>query len=324
LKRILEELSSLRGSRPRVLLCDDQPINIRLANALLKGDYEIFMATSGLQAIELCEKVVPDLILMDVNMPGLNGYETCERLKQNTATLGIPVIFLTGLQSEEDEVKGFDAGGVDFISKPINGTVLKARVLTHLTLKLQSDFYRNIAVTDSLTGLFNRRKFDSELAEKWELCKRSGQAMSLLMIDIDYFKKYNDHYGHQAGDHCLAEVAHAIRSNFHRSYDCVARYGGEEFACILPMAGREQALKLARDVCDAVARLHLPHARSEASEFVTLSIGVASVDVPGHSSTPAALIALADQNLYQAKAHGRAQVYCATPPEDAALQSSAS
>ncbi|HZG22022.1 MAG TPA: diguanylate cyclase [Herbaspirillum sp.] len=309
MKRILEELSSLRGSRPRVLLCDDQPINIRLANALLKGDYDIYMATSGMQAIEQCEKAQPDLILMDVNMPGLNGYETCERLKQNTATLGIPVIFLTGLNSEEDEARGFDVGGVDFISKPIHGTVLKARVLTHLTLKLQSDFYRNIAVTDSLTGLFNRRKFDSELSEKWELCKRSGQAMSLLMIDIDYFKRYNDHYGHQAGDHCLAEVAQAIRSNFHRSYDCVARYGGEEFACILPMAGRDQAIKLARDVCQSVARLRLPHARSEVAEHVTLSIGVASIPLPDPASSPAALVALADHNLYQAKAHGRAQVY---------------
>lgn len=309
MKRILEELSSLRGSRARVLLCDDQPINIRLANALLKGDYDIFMATSGMQAIEQCEKVQPDLILMDVNMPGLNGYETCERLKQNTATLGIPVIFLTGLNSEEDEARGFDVGGVDFISKPIHGTVLKARVLTHLTLKLQSDFYRNIAVTDSLTGLFNRRKFDSELAEKWELCKRSGQAISLLMIDIDYFKRYNDHYGHQAGDQCLAEVAHAIRSNFHRSYDCVARYGGEEFACILPMAGSEQAIRLAENVCQSVARLNLPHARSEVGPHVTLSIGVASITAPDPGSSPAGLIALADQNLYQAKAHGRAQVY---------------
>ncbi|MFS2114583.1 diguanylate cyclase domain-containing protein [Herbaspirillum frisingense] len=309
MKRILEELSSLRGSRARVLLCDDQPINIRLANALLKGDYDIFMATSGMQAIEQCEKVQPDLILMDVNMPGLNGYETCERLKQNTATLGIPVIFLTGLNSEEDEARGFDVGGVDFISKPIHGTVLKARVLTHLTLKLQSDFYRNIAVTDSLTGLFNRRKFDSELAEKWELCKRSGQAISLLMIDIDYFKRYNDHYGHQAGDQCLAEVAHAIRSNFHRSYDCVARYGGEEFACILPMAGSEQAIRLAENVCQSVARLNLPHARSEVGPHVTLSIGVASITAPDPGSSPAGLIALADQNLYQAMAHGRAQVY---------------
>jgi len=309
LKRILEELSTLRGSRPKILLCDDQPINIRLANALLKGDYEIFMATSGLQAIELSEKVMPDLILMDVNMPGLNGYDTCERLKQNTLTLGIPVIFLTGLKSEEDEVKAFEVGGVDFISKPINGTVLKARVLTHLTLKLQSDFYRNIAVTDSLTGLFNRRKFDSELAEKWELCKRSGQAMSLLLIDIDHFKNYNDHYGHQAGDHCLAEVAHAIRSNFHRSYDCVARYGGEEFACILPMASREQAIKLAQDVCDSVIRLQLPHARSEASTWVSLSIGVATMTAPDHNAGPAALLALADKNLYAAKANGRAQVF---------------
>ncbi|QDD66043.1 diguanylate cyclase [Herbaspirillum seropedicae] len=315
MKRILNELSTLRGSRPRILLCDDQPINIRLANALLKGDYEIFMATSGLQAIELSEKVTPDLILMDVNMPGLNGYDTCERLKQNTLTLSIPVIFLTGLKSEEDEVKAFEVGGVDFISKPINGTVLKARVLTHLTLKLQSDFYRNIAVTDSLTGLFNRRKFDSELAEKWELCKRSGQAMSLLLIDIDHFKKYNDHYGHQAGDHCLAEVAHAIRSNFHRSYDCVARYGGEEFACILPMTGREQAIRQAQEVCKAVARRQLPHAHSDASAWVSLSIGVATMIAPDHNASPASLLALADKNLYAAKANGRAQVFAdALPP----------
>lgn len=308
MKRILEELSTLRGSRPRILLCDDQPINIRLANALLKGDYEIYMAGSGQQALDLCERILPDLILMDVNMPGLNGYETCERLKQNTATLGIPVIFLTGLKSEEDEVKGFDVGGVDFISKPINGTVLKARVLTHLTLKLQSDFYRNIAVTDSLTGLFNRRKFDSELAEKWELCKRSSQAISLLMIDIDYFKNYNDHYGHQAGDRCLAQVAQAIRSNFNRSYDCVARYGGEEFACILPMAGSEQALKLAQDISLSVAQLELPHLKSEVGAHVTLSIGVATVDSPGAACSPASLVELADRHLYVAKARGRAQV----------------
>ncbi|WP_433692258.1 diguanylate cyclase [Herbaspirillum seropedicae] len=314
MKQILEELSTLRGGRPRILLCDDQPINIRLVNALLKGDYEIFMATSGLQAIELSEKVTPDLILMDVNMPGLNGYDTCARLKQNTLTLGIPVIFLTGLKSEEDEVKAFEVGGVDFISKPINGTVLKARVLTHLTLKLQSDFYLNIAVTDSLTGLFNRRKFDSELAEKWELCKRSGQAMSLLLIDIDHFKQYNDHYGHQAGDHCLAEVAHTIRSNFHRSYDCVARYGGEEFACILPMTGREQAIRQAQEVCHSVACLHLPHARSDTSAWVSLSIGVATMIAPDHNASPVALLALADKNLYAAKANGRAQVFAAELP----------
>ncbi|WP_075259514.1 diguanylate cyclase [Herbaspirillum camelliae] len=314
MKRILEELSTLRGNRPRILLCDDQPINIRLVNALLKGDYEVFMATSGLQAIELSEKVMPDLILMDVNMPGLNGYDTCARLKQSTLTLGIPVIFLTGLNSEEDEVKAFEVGGVDFISKPINGTVLKARVLTHVTLKLQSDFYLNIAVTDSLTGLFNRRKFDSELTEKWELCKRSGQPMSLLLIDIDHFKKYNDYYGHQAGDHCLAEVAHTIRANFHRSYDCVARYGGEEFACILPMTGREQALKQAQEVCHSVARLQLPHARSEASAWVSLSIGVATMIAADYNASPVALLALADKNLYAAKANGRAQVFGDTLP----------
>lgn len=310
---VLRNLSALRGYRPRILVADDQPLNIRLVHLLFKDDCDVFMATNGLQVLAQCQSTLPDLILLDVVMPEMDGHEAIVQLKHNPDTADIPVIFLTSRNAEADEVKGFELGAVDFISKPINETILRARVNTHLLLKLQADFLRSVAMVDGLTGLANRRKFEEDLRRDWLQCARNRQDLSLLMIDVDHFKRYNDHYGHQQGDACLRDVAQTIKHCLKRPGDLSARYGGEEFVCMLPNTSSHGAMTVAQHISDAVRALHIPHACSDAAQTVTLSIGVACTQ-PHHTSAPASLLQLADKQLYLAKGQGRNRVASATAP----------
>jgi diguanylate cyclase (GGDEF)-like protein len=304
MKELLNELITNRGFRPKILVVDDQPVNIRLINELLKGEYDIIMATEGKQALLKCQTQNPDLILLDVLMPGMSGHDICRSLKSNEHTHDIPVIFLTSQDEEADEALGFELGAVDFITKPIRSTVISARVRSHLTLKLQSDFQKTIGLTDGLTGIDNRRMFDDNLRRDWLQCVRHKQYISLLMIDIDHFKLYNDHYGHQQGDECLREVANAVKKTLRRPYDSVARYGGEEFACILQNTDATGALKVAQGVLEEVRALGIEHINSSTSDIVTISIGVATT-LPTVGALADELLKAADKELYNSKKTGR-------------------
>jgi diguanylate cyclase (GGDEF)-like protein len=268
----------------------------------------VFFATSGEDALEFCRNKVPDLILLDVIMPGLNGYEVCRRLKQDERTREIPVIFVTAQSDATEEEDGLAAGAVDFIAKSASANVMRARVGTLLTLKRQSDLLRQMARVDALTGLANRRHFDETLNSEWRRCTRSGTPLSLMLIDLDHFKLFNDHYGHQAGDSCLQQVAACLKAGFARSHDLVARYGGEEFVCVMPETSLEGAEAKAQGLEKAVRALRIPHDKSPvAGGIVTISLGVA-VAMPNVGEECATLILCADRSLYMAKDAGRGQV----------------
>ena len=303
----IAKLLEVPAGKPRLLVVDDQPINIQVMHQIFASQYQVFMATSGQQALDFCHKTPPDLVLLDVVMPGMDGFEVCQALKADPTTSDIPVIFVTAHTDAAQETRGLDVGAVDFISKPVNPAVVRARVKTQLTLKLQSDLMRKLVFLDGLTGVFNRRYFDQQLAVETARSQRSRSPLALIMLDVDFFKRYNDHYGHQAGDDCLRDIAATLKESLRRPADLVARYGGEEFACILPDTAYDDALLIAADLEKNVRLRNIPHAASQVSDVVTISLGVAGQ--PGNvTSDASALLALADAQLYCAKNAGRARV----------------
>ena len=297
---------ALPGRRPRLLVVDDQRANIQALFQTFAADHQVLMATSGEQALELCARQQPDLVLLDVVMPGTDGHEVCRRLKADPATRDIPVIFVTAHSDETAEAQGLDLGAVDFISKPINPKIVRARVRTHLTLKAQSDLLRQWAYIDGLTGVFNRRHFDERLAHSWARAERIGGDLSVVLLDVDHFKRFNDRYGHQAGDDCLRRVATTLRSCLSRPGDLVARYGGEEFVCLLPDTGLAGALDVARELGAAVRAQRIEHVDSAVAPMVTVSLGVCSKD-GSIAGSAQALLREADSQLYRAKSLGRDQ-----------------
>lgn len=299
-------LDSTHG-KPKLLVVDDQAVNIQVMHQVFGADCQVFMATSGVQALAICASNPPDLILLDVVMPGMDWFEVCAQLKAGEATRNIPVIFVTAHTDAAQETHGLSLGAVDFIAKPINPAVVRARVKTHLTLKFQSDLLRRLVFLDGLTGVFNRRYFDQQLALEWARASRSGTPLSMVLLDVDHFKQYNDHYGHQAGDECLRLVAQTLKSGLRRPADLVARYGGEEFACILPDTPFQDALALAQDLEHTLRDQKIPHASSNVAPVVTASLGLATRQ-SGSLGDASALLGLADQQLYNAKQSGRARV----------------
>lgn len=290
--------------RPRILVVDDQPANIQTLYQVLKGEYDVSMATDGSQALAQCLRRAPDLVLLDVVMPGIDGFEVCRRLKLDPATRDIPVIFVTARDSPEDETLGLEVGAVDFIAKPVSPPVVRARVRTHVALKRQTDLLRSLAFNDGLTGVANRRWFDERLQVEWLRCKRNQLPLSLILLDLDHFKPYNDCYGHQAGDDCLRAVAAAMKARLGRPADLLARYGGEEFVCLLPETPLEGARAKADDLGRAVFDLKIAHAGAEAAPVVTISRGVACL-LPTSEHGPLELLQRADEMLYVAKRSGR-------------------
>lgn len=295
------------GGKPALLIVDDQPVILQSLYAIFADDHEVFFASSGKQALAFCQVQLPDLILLDVNMPGMDGYETCQRLQADFLTADIPVIFITANTEHDEETRGLEAGAVDFIAKPVNPSVVRARVHTHLKLKFQSDTLRRLSLTDGLTGVANRRHLDEVMLKEWRRCSRSRLPLSLIFIDVDYFKRYNDCYGHQLGDDCLKAVAKALKQGLKRPADLLARYGGEEFVCLLPETSLDGAWQTANVLEAAVRALALPHALSDAASVLTISLGVAAAE-PAEGEDPAALLDAADKLLYQAKNAGRAQI----------------
>ncbi len=299
--------SALAPEAAKLLVVDDQAINIQALYELFKDDHEVFMATSGQQALDACEEALPDLILLDLMMPGMDGFEVCRQLKHNPRTADIPVIFVTAQNNPEHETIGLDVGAVDFISKPLNAPVVRARVRTHLALKRQGDILRSLAFIDGLTGIANRRRFDECLDVEWRDGKRNVHPLALILIDIDHFKSYNDLYGHLQGDTCLRAVGAVISACMGRARDLTARFGGEEFVCVLPNCDLDGARHLAEKVRMAVQELAIVHAGSSTAAVVTISVGLSCV-VPQDGLACDALVDAADQLLYSAKQSGRNRV----------------
>ncbi len=303
----LAERMGAPAAKPRLLVVDDQPINIQVMHRIFATDHQIFMATSGAQALAFCRATPPDLVLLDIVMPGMDGFEVCAALKADPVTQDIPVIFVTAYTDAAQETGGLALGAVDFISKPVNPAVVRARVKTHLTLKFQSDLMHKLVFLDGLTGVFNRRYFDQQLRVEMARAVRAQSPLALIMIDVDYFKRFNDRYGHQAGDDCLRQIALTLKESLCRPADLVARYGGEEFVCILPDTAFANGMTIARELEHNVRNTGIPHADSDAASVVTISLGVAGY--AGQAMGDAeSLLALADAQLYCTKNAGRARV----------------
>ncbi len=297
------------ASKQLVLIVDDQRLNVRMLGAALTPEFDIDEAHDGEAALaRAVRRPQPDLILLDINMPGLDGYEVCHRLKESDETRHIPVIFATAKDDMAAETRGFELGAVDYINKPFKLPVVQARVRTHLRLKRQSELLERLVTIDGLTEIPNRRRFDEQLEAEWRRGIRSRQPLSVVLMDVDHFKLYNDNYGHAAGDRCLCAVAKALTGALNRVSDLVARYGGEEFVAVLPNTDREGALLVAENLRAAVEAIAVQHEHSSAAAVVTISLGGASV-VPPHQGLEAGdLSHAADLGLYDAKESGRNRV----------------
>lgn len=294
------------NTRSRVLLVDDEPINIRMLDSILRDDYDITVATSGVQALNRASAdPLPDLILLDIHMDGMDGYEVCEKLKEQNLTRTIPIIFITSLADEDDERKGLELGAVDYIMKPYRPEIIKARMRNHLELKHKRDLLDRLCSEDPLTGIANRRKLDAFLQYEWQRAARYVDHLAVIFMDIDYFKKYNDHYGHVAGDECLQQIADVLQGALHRPTDLLVRYGGEEFVCVLPSTDLAGARVVAETLRYAVIDRAIPNTCSE-HHCITLSFGVVARDPKQVQwQSPGEFLDAADRKLYEAKKQGR-------------------
>ena len=293
--------------KPSVLIVEDDDTIRALLMAVLGGDWVVHTAASGEAALRSVVTHLPDIVLLDIGLPDMDGLEVCRRFKANPQLEQVPIIFLTARTSREDEIDGLQAGGIDYITKPINPAVLKARIRNHLELKQNRDQLVRLARTDGLTGLYNRRTFDDMLRREWRRLARTGEPLSVIMIDVDHFKLYNDTYGHGGGDTCLQRIARAAEGALQRPADVIARYGGEEFIALLPETRLDGALAVAEAIRSAVASLEIPHSSSKTATYVTLSLGAACA-IPHADKDPSTILELADQQLYAAKAEGRNRV----------------
>jgi len=284
----------------RVLIVDDQPANVHVLAEALGNDHELLVAGSARRALELAPTA--DLVLLDVLMPDMDGLEVCRRLKADEATRRIPVIFVTALEQTENETQGFEAGAVDYIVKPINPAIVRARVRTHLELKAARDLLERMATHDALTGIANRRRFDEAVTEEWRRSMRFSQVLTLALADVDHFKAFNDRHGHGGGDTCLRLIAEALHRLCRRPGELVARYGGEEFAFLLPGIDSEGARRFVHRVLTAAAGVEV----EGLAEPGVLGVSVGAVTlIPSPLNSLEDALRAADEGLYQAKKTGR-------------------
>jgi diguanylate cyclase (GGDEF)-like protein len=307
-----------------ILLVDDDPDAIKLLRRILSDTGHLRFATSGEDALRLAREAVPDLMLLDAEMPGMSGFQVFDALQAEPRLVDVAVIFVTGLSEAAFAVSALEKGAADYITKPVNAALVLARVRTQLRAKRLTDELRRTATTDSLTGVASRRQFDESYRHEWLQARRTGDPVALLLVDVDHFKLYNDRYGHQQGDVCLRKVAQALVSASLRHADHVARYGGEEFVLLLPQTPRRGAEHIAHRILDAIDALSIPHEASPTARKVTVSVGIGCLDASsGCWGNPVAdsqltgplrarftagdLVLAADKALYAAKFAGRAQ-----------------
>jgi len=300
-------------AEPTLLIVDDDKHNRLLLTELLQGDSRILLAKNGEQALERAREHGPDLILLDVLMPGMDGFSVIRLLKQDDTTRPIPVIFITALDSTTNEELGLELGAVDYIAKPFSPAIVRARVRNHMQFIHQRKLLEQLALMDSLTEIANRRRFNEHFNLEWRRSQRSAVPLSLMMIDVDHFKRFNDTFGHAAGDIVLKRIAKTIQSQLKRPGDLVARYGGEEFVVVMPGIESASAQMVAEGIRASVEALAIPHAESITPPWVTVSIG-------GTTLTPSELhdsneeFCLADSHLYEAKRAGRNRVVWSQTP----------
>lgn len=337
-----------------ILIVDDNPENLDvLLEYLEQFDFDLFVAQSGADMLAQIESVIPDLILVDILMPGMNGFEACRKLKACARCHGIPVIFMSAVADTVNLIRSFEAGGVDYITKPFQYKEVLARIKAHLTIRWQhqqiqqqdvaleaqslaalelnarvqeltarldqeirereqiqeeladvNQELQRLASLDRLTQVANRRQFDEYLSREWQRMAREQRALSLILCDIDRFQQYNDTYGHLAGDDCLKQVAQGLQHAARRPADLVARYGGEQFAMVLPNTDKDGGVYVAQKVQVEIQQFQIPHAVSDVGQYVTLSIGLATI-VPQYGHSIQLLIKIADDALSEAKEQGR-------------------
>ncbi len=292
-----------------VLLVDDsRPIHSVVKAWLATEPFRLLSAYGGKEALAAVAQFVPDLVLLDVEMPETDGFEVCRRLKADPATSNIPVVFLTGIASTEQKIRGLELGAVDYITKPFDPAELKARVRATLRTKYLMDLLAERALIDGLTGLWNRACFEKRLESELSMARRRGRPLSCVMIDVDHFKTINDTYGHPVGDEVLRFLGGLLTAAC-RTEDIVCRYGGEEFGILLPDASADQALIQADRLRLAILDHDAVH--HSAPVKIACSFGVAEAHPTDDGPT---LIAFADAALYKAKASGRNRVVRSNRP----------
>ncbi|XQC05750.1 diguanylate cyclase domain-containing protein [Arcobacter cryaerophilus gv. pseudocryaerophilus] len=291
--------------KPTILVVDDMTTTLLLIHDLLKDTYEVKIAKSGAKALEILESPNDiDLILLDIEMPDINGYDVCRRIKNNETIKNIPIIFITGRTSQEDEEYGLNLGAIDYITKPFNKAIVKLRIKNYLDLKIKNDMLEKLSMYDGLTNIRNRRFFDETFEKTFNEIKRDKKSLAVLMIDIDFFKPYNDNYGHGQGDETLRKVAKALEKTIKRASDFVARYGGEEFVILLKDINKDGVEAVANNLLNAVRELKITHEFSKIENYVTISIG-ASFYNSNSDITKLELLLKADETLYSVKNSGR-------------------
>jgi diguanylate cyclase (GGDEF)-like protein len=303
----------------KVLIVDDSPtIRAALRNLVEKMGHSVIEAEDGSKGLKIYGQDGPDLVLIDVVMPVMDGYEAARQMRESRPDEWVPIIFLSSKEADQDLDRAIEAGGDDYLVKPVSFVVLNAKIRalqrieairiklleTSRELAAANRELESLSRQDGLTGIANRRYFDSYLVNEVKRASRERQPLSLILADVDHFKAYNDFYGHQAGDDCLRQVASALKSVGRRPADLAARYGGEEFAIVLPATAMEGAVDVAKSLIRAIEGMAIPHVRSGAGACVSLSQGIASM-IPVQDTKPENVIELADQALYQAKQQGR-------------------
>ena len=293
-------------AKSTILIVDDEMLNRHVLYNSLKDEYNVLIAETGEKALAKIVEENVDLVLMDIIMPGLSGFDVLVKLKESKETINIPVIFITGLTSAKDETRGLMLGAVDYIGKPFNIDIVRARVRTHIKIVKQMRLIESLGLIDSLTDLANRRRFDQQLKIEWARAMREKTSLSLLMIDVDKFKHYNDAYGHPMGDALLQSLSRTFLHCARRPTDLVARVGGEEFAVLLPNSDLSGALIVAENLRKTVEDLGAPSGH-DPEKPVTISIGVESA-MPGQNFSIEDFVKNCDQKLYTAKRTGRNKV----------------
>ena len=305
----------------KILVAEDNLADrLILRRYLLSMGHKIILAENGEQAIEQFNQEDPDLVLVDVRMPGMDGYATVKRMR-DVEMEWRPILFISGNTEPEAFVNGIKAGGDDYLYKPINRDILEAKLiamerivamrkqLITVTAELSWEMEKaqQIANQDGLTGLANRRYLNQILDQEIKRAVRANQSLTVIMIDIDYFKRYNDHFGHLAGDDVLRQVARLLQGSVNRAGDMVARYGGEEFCIILPNTNASGGVEIADGLRKTILTAEIPHVSGLALPWVTISLGVSGI-IPTQSDTVETIIQRADSALYRAKANGRNRV----------------
>ncbi|MEW9799201.1 diguanylate cyclase [Alteromonas sp. CYL-A6] len=289
--------------QPLVLVVDDDAISLEIVSENLKQYCNVIKCENSESALLTAISHHPDLIILDYEMPGLSGPELCKQIKSHDSLEDVPVIFMTANSDAKSQITCWDSGCVDFIIKPFIAKTLEKRIQTHLKIKRLTDELAKLAVTDGLTKTYNRRFLKGFLEEQNKLAARHNDDFTLAIVDIDFFKNYNDTYGHLAGDNCLRKVADVINSCILRQSDFVARYGGEEFVIVMPSTSHDGALKITETIHHKLAEQNIHHASSPFGK-VTVSIGCVTQSAP---SIPGNLLEDADKLLYRAKELGRDQ-----------------